>query len=69
MLKMLLENGEFTSTEFKEALEKYGERYRANDCNSAYRVITKEFLNSDADKKRYFDVDFTIFLKRFLKLG
>ncbi len=58
MLKMLLENGEFTSTEFKEALEKYGERYRANDCNSAYRVITKAFLNSDADRKRYFDVDF-----------
>lgn len=58
MLRLLLDNGEFSKNEFREALENNGEKYRESDYVSSYRIITKEFLNSDADRKRYYDVEF-----------
>lgn len=57
MLKLLLDNGEFTSSEFKDVLAKFGEKYRESDYLSAYGVITKSFMNTDTEKKKYSNVD------------
>ena len=53
MLKMLLDKGEFSPTIIKEKLNELQENYREVDYQSACRVITKEFINSQSEKKRY----------------
>ncbi len=58
MLKMLIENGEFSMDEVRKALNDYGEKFREVDYVSAYHVITKDFINSPSEKKRYCDIEF-----------
>ena len=58
MIKKLMENGEFSAEDMKETLKRIGETYRENDYVSAYRVITKDFINSQSEKERYSDIEF-----------
>lgn len=58
MLKKLVENGEFSSDDMRETLVQLGEIYRESDYISAYRVMTKDFLNSQSEKERYSDIEF-----------
>lgn len=53
MLKMLLDAGEFSAQLIQKKLDEMDESYRESDYNSACRVITKEFINSQSEKKRY----------------
>lgn len=57
MLQMLLDKGEITVPGMIEALRGFGESFNENDYVSAYRVMTKEFINSPSDKKRYADIE------------
>ena len=58
MLKMLIENGEFSADEVKKSLNSIGDKYREVDYISAYHVITKDFINSPSEKKRYSEIEF-----------
>ncbi len=58
MLKKLLENGGFSIDDMKGTLDRIGETYREDDYISAYRVLTKEFINSQSEKTRYSDIEF-----------
>jgi superfamily II DNA or RNA helicase/HKD family nuclease len=58
MLKMMLENQIVQEEEFKDALEQYGERFDINDYESAKRVLNKEFVNTQSEKKKYRLVEF-----------
>ena len=53
MCRMLLENGEFSIESMKDGLNKMDEEFRESDYTSAYHVLTKEFINSPSEKKRY----------------
>ncbi len=57
MCRMLLENGEFSIDSMKDGLEKMNEKYREADYVSAYKVLTKEFINAPSEKKRYETID------------
>lgn len=57
MLKMLVDDDEFTDAAYKESLEKLDEKYKQKDYISAYRVITKDFINAPSDKARYIDME------------
>lgn len=57
MMKLLVEEGSFTVESYKEYLESYKEKYKDRDYVSAYRVITKEFINAPSDKSRYADIE------------
>ena len=58
MFKMLIENGEFSIDEIKKSLNNMGDKYREEDYVSAYHVITKDFINSPSEKKRYSEIEF-----------
>ncbi len=58
MFKMLIEKGEFSADSVKRTLDGIGEKYREVDYVSAYHVISKDFINSPSDKKRYCDIEF-----------
>ena len=58
MLKMLLENEEFSVDDMKKSMESIGEVFRESDYYSAFHVITMDFINSPAEKKRYCDIEF-----------
>lgn len=58
MLKLLLENSSFSRDKFKNALEENGEKYRENDYQSAYRVLNKDFINTQSEKKKYNEIEF-----------
>ncbi len=58
MLKMLIERGEISYHSIEERLISLGETCRQDDYNSAYRVITTDFINSPSEKNRYCDVEF-----------
>jgi hypothetical protein len=53
MCRMLLENGEFSIESMKDGLNKMNEEFRESDYTSAYHVLTKEFINSPSEKRRY----------------
>ena len=57
MLQMLLDKGVFSSSELQVALSEIGEKFKKADYESAYRVLTKEFLNSASDKTKYKEVE------------
>ncbi|MBP3755576.1 MAG: DEAD/DEAH box helicase [Lachnospiraceae bacterium] len=58
MLKKLVEDGEFSADGIRKSLIDLGENYRDVDYVSAYNVISKEFINSPSEKKRYSDIEF-----------
>lgn len=58
MLKKLVEDGEFSADGIRKSLIDLGENYRDADYVSAYNVISKEFINSPSEKKRYSDIEF-----------
>lgn len=58
MLKLLINNPFVKQEEFKTELEAKGEKFREEDYQSAYRFLTKEFINSKADKNSYKEVEF-----------
>ncbi len=57
MLKMLVDDDRFTDDSYKASLEKLDEKFKKKDYVSAYRVLTKEFINAPSDKARYIDLE------------
>ncbi len=57
MLKMLLERDFITKESFKNELERYGETFSDADYESSYSIISKQFLNTQSEAKRYQTVD------------
>lgn len=58
MLKLLLDNPFVNQEEFKTELEARGDRYREVDYQSAYHLLTKDFINSQSEKNVYKEVEF-----------
>lgn len=58
MLKMLLDNKEITKEAFTLELENYGLKFNEETYLSATRVMNKEFINTQAEKKKYSEVNF-----------
>ncbi len=58
MLKLLLRNPLIRQEEYKAELEVRGERYREADYQSAFHLLTKDFINSQSEKKAYKEVEF-----------
>lgn len=58
MLKMLAENKAITCDSFKAELNEVGEAYREEDYNSAVRVLNKEFMNTQSEKKKFAGIEF-----------
>lgn len=58
ILKMLMENQTVNEEKFQEILEKQKITYRKKDYDSAVLVLKKDFINTQAEKKKYVDVMF-----------
>lgn len=58
MLQMLLEQQAIDRDTFTERLTEEGEKFKEADFLSAIRVLTKDFLNTQSEKKRYSTVEF-----------
>ncbi len=58
MLKMLAENKVITCDTFKKELNAVGEAYREEDYRSAVRVLSKEFMNTQSEKKKFSNIEF-----------
>lgn len=58
ILKMLMENQTVNEEKFQEILEKQNITYRKKDYDSAVLVLNKDFVNTQAEKKKYVDVMF-----------
>lgn len=58
ILKLLLSKPIIRQEEFIAELEANGEKYREEDYLSAYRLLTKDFIKSQSEKKAYREVEF-----------
>ena len=58
MLKMLLENKEINEESFEAEMRLLGERYRQSDYLSSVSVLSKEFINTQSERKRFEKVSF-----------
>ncbi|MCH5271153.1 MAG: DEAD/DEAH box helicase [Lachnospiraceae bacterium] len=57
MLQMLLEQQTIDKDTFTKRLTEEGEKFKEADFLSAIRVLTKDFLNTQSEKKRYSTVE------------
>ena len=60
MLQMILEQQIIDREAFTERLAKRGKKFREADYVSAIRVLTKDFLNTQSEKKKYLEVEFFV---------
>lgn len=58
MLKMIMKNRKVNVESFKEEMFLLGEGFREADYNSAIRVLSKDFLNTQSEKNKYAEVNF-----------
>ncbi len=58
MLELLMEHGRVSKDLFRERLEGLGETYREEDYLSCTNVLSKNFMNTQSEKKRFKLVDF-----------
>ncbi len=58
MLKILMEKQVLEKDEFIDSLMYYGDSFDENDYFSAKRVLEKEFINTQSEKKKYSVVEF-----------
>ncbi|MBO5055029.1 MAG: DEAD/DEAH box helicase [Lachnospiraceae bacterium] len=58
MLKMIMKNRKVNVESFKEEMFLLGEGFRKADYNSAIRVLSKDFLNTQSEKNKYAEVNF-----------
>lgn len=60
MLKQLLDKESINRESFKEELSKINVEFRDEDFNSACKVLSKAWLNSPSDKKKYKDMELVV---------
>ena len=58
MLQMILEQQIINRKAFTERLAERGKKFREADYVSAIRVLTKDFLNTQSEKKKFLEVEF-----------
>lgn len=58
MLQMLLEQQTISKDTFTKRLTEEGEKFKEADFSSAIRVLAKDFINTQSEKKRYSTVEF-----------
>ena len=60
MLQMILEQQIIDREAFTERLAERGKKFRESDYVSAIRVLTKDFLNTQSEKKKFLQVEFFV---------
>ena len=60
MLQMILEQQIIDREAFTERLAERGKKFREADYVSAIRVLTKDFLNTQSEKKKFLEVEFFV---------
>lgn len=58
LLQMLLEDSEIYMDTFVRRLQEEGKTFREKDYQSALRVLSKDFINTQSEKKKYAQVNF-----------
>lgn len=58
MLKMLMNDSQITEMEFQNELSKTGGIFRWADYESAVNVLSKKFINTQGEKKKYQQISF-----------
>ena len=58
MLLQLIDHGRVEKEEFEKQLTEYRIAYRESDYDSAVRILNKEFLNTQSEKKKYAQLSF-----------
>jgi len=53
MLQMLMQKDSFSREEFQLKLQRLGDDFREEDYQSAVNVLNKQFINTQAEKKKY----------------
>ncbi len=58
ILQMALEHEKIDESHFKEKMQTMREIYRESDYNSAVSVLKKQFINTQAEQKKYTELNF-----------